>query len=74
VITKYVSVSSMIASIAFPIMILFVFKEPELSYRLFAIATALLVILTHHKNIQRLINGCENKVNLFKKKDPDANR
>jgi len=74
VLTKYVSVSSMIASIAFPIMILFVFKEPELSYRLFAVATALLVILTHHKNIQRLIKGCENKVNLFKKKDSDANR
>ncbi len=66
--TRYVSLSSISASVAFPVLILFIFREPEISYRLFAIATACLVILTHYKNIDRLLHGNENKVSLFKKK------
>ncbi|XZF13861.1 glycerol-3-phosphate 1-O-acyltransferase PlsY [Chitinophagaceae bacterium MMS25-I14] len=66
--TRYVSLSSISASIAFPVLILFIFREPELSYRLFAIATACLVVLTHHKNIGRLLHGNESKVPLFRKR------
>jgi len=66
--TRYVSLSSITASIAFPLMILFIFREPELSYRIFAIATACLVVLTHHKNINRLLNGSESKVAMFRKR------
>jgi acyl phosphate:glycerol-3-phosphate acyltransferase len=68
VITQYVSLSSISASIAFPVIILFIFKEPELMWRLFAIVAALVVILTHHKNIGRLVSGSESKMNLFKRK------
>jgi acyl phosphate:glycerol-3-phosphate acyltransferase len=71
--TRYVSLSSISASIAFPLLILFIFQEPEISYKLFAIATAVLVVLTHHKNIGRLLTGNESKVPLFRKrrdKDP----
>lgn len=64
--TRYVSLSSIIASIAFPILILYIFNEPEVYYRIFAIAVALMVVLTHQKNIARLLNGNENKVPLFK--------
>lgn len=67
-VTRYVSLSSITASIAFPLMIFFIFREPELSYRIFAIATAFLVVLTHHKNINRLINGSESKVAIFRKR------
>ncbi len=67
-ITRYVSLSSITASIAFPVMIFFIFREPEMSYRIFAIATACLVVLTHHKNINRLINGSESKVAMFRKR------
>ena len=69
-VTRYVSLSSITASIAFPLLILFIFNAhaQELSYRLFAIATAFLVVLTHHKNIGRLLNGNENKVPLFRKR------
>jgi len=67
--TRYVSLSSISASIAFPLMILFIFREPEWSYKLFAIGTAALVVLTHHKNISRLLNGNESKVPIFKKRD-----
>ncbi len=66
--TRYVSLSSISASVAFPLLILFIFREPELSYRVFAIATACLVILTHYKNINRLINGNESKVPMFRKR------
>lgn len=67
--TRYVSLSSISASIAFPLLILFIFREPELSYKIFAIGTAALVVLTHHKNITRLITGSESKVPIFKKRD-----
>ena len=68
--TRYVSLSSITASIAFPLLILFIFNAhaQELSYRLFAIATAFLVVLTHHKNISRLLSGNENKVPFFRKR------
>ncbi len=66
--TRYVSLSSITASIAFPVLLLFIFKGQETAYTLFAISTALLVILTHHKNINRLIHGNESKVDLKKLK------
>lgn len=68
-VTRYVSLSSISASIAFPLLILFIFREPELSYKIFAIGTAFLVVLTHHKNIGRLLTGNESKVPIFKKRD-----
>jgi acyl-phosphate glycerol-3-phosphate acyltransferase len=68
-VTRYVSLSSITASVAFPIMIFFVFREPEIMYRVFALATAIMVVLTHHKNINRLLAGNESRVPLFKKKD-----
>ncbi len=66
--TRYVSLSSIAAGIAFPVLIFFIFHEPELSYRVFAISTSLLVVLTHHKNINRLLNGNESKVPFFRKR------
>ncbi len=65
--TKYVSLSSIIASVSFPILLFFFFAGQEPSYKIFAIATACLVVLTHHKNIGRLLNGNESKVRLNKK-------
>jgi glycerol-3-phosphate acyltransferase PlsY len=52
------------------VLILFIFKDksPEISYKLFAIATACMVVLTHHKNISRLLAGNESKVRLIKRK------
>lgn len=66
--TQYVSLSSITASLAFPILILFIFREPEFMYKIFAIATAILVVLSHHKNISRLVAGNENKIPIYKKK------
>jgi acyl phosphate:glycerol-3-phosphate acyltransferase len=74
-ITQYVSLSSISASVAFPVIILVIFREPEVMYRIFAVAAALVVVLTHHKNINRLLQGNESKMNLFKgKKSPTQNK
>jgi glycerol-3-phosphate acyltransferase PlsY len=67
--TRFVSLSSILASIAFPLFILVVFNEPEPLYRVFAIAVALLVILTHQKNIGRLLQGNESKARIFRRRD-----
>ncbi|HLR37257.1 MAG TPA: glycerol-3-phosphate acyltransferase, partial [Chitinophagaceae bacterium] len=60
--TKYVSLSSILAGIAFPLLIIFIFRDQGVVFRVFAIATALLVVLTHQKNIGRLLKGEENKI------------
>jgi glycerol-3-phosphate acyltransferase PlsY len=65
--TRFVSLSSMLAGLVFMVLILFIFKEKETSYRIFAIIVALLVVITHQKNIGRLLKGNENKAPLFKK-------
>jgi glycerol-3-phosphate acyltransferase PlsY len=67
--TRFVSLSSILASLAFPVFILIVFNVDNTAYRIFAIAVALLVIMTHQKNIGRLLSGSENKVPIFKNRD-----
>lgn len=67
--TRFVSLSSLIAGIAFMVLILFIFNEKETMYRLFAIIVAFMVIITHQKNISRLLKGTENKVPLFKNRN-----
>lgn len=67
--TRWVSLSSILASIAFPVFILVIFNEPERLYRVFAITVAMLVLLTHQKNISRLLKGDENKVPILKYRD-----
>ena len=59
----------MLAGIAFMVLILFIFKEKETLYRLFAVIVAVMVVITHQKNITRLIKGTENKVPIFKNRD-----
>jgi glycerol-3-phosphate acyltransferase PlsY len=72
--TRFVSLSSILASLALPILILVIFNEPEPLYRIFAIAVALLVILTHQKNIHRLLNGSESKARILKYRDRKRER
>lgn len=72
--TRFVSLSSMLASVAFAVFILVIFNEKEPLYRAFAIAVALLVVLTHQKNISRLLKGNESKVPIFKYRDRKRER
>jgi len=72
--TRFVSLSSILASIAFAVLILFIFNEKEPLYRAFAIAVALLVILTHQKNISRMLRGSESKIPILKYRDKRRGR
>ena len=67
--TRWVSLSSILACVAFPIFILFIFNEPEHLYRIFAVIVALMVVFSHQKNIGRLLNGSESKVPILKHRD-----
>ena len=68
-ITRWVSLSSVLASVAFPVFILVIFNEPEHLYRVFAITVAMLVLLTHQKNITRIFRGSESKASILKHRD-----
>lgn len=72
--TRFVSLSSILASVSFAIFILFIFNEKEPLYRVFAIAVAFIVILTHQKNINRLLKGTESKVPILKHRDRRRNK
>ena len=67
-ISRYVSLSSILAGLSFPILVIFVFKTPINSMIFFSILVSIVLLLTHRKNIERLIHKQENKANLFKKR------
>jgi len=65
--TRYVSLSSICAGFAFPFSIVFVFRTPYKSLLLYGMCICALILITHQKNIERLLKGKESKINLFKK-------
>lgn len=67
-ITKYVSLSSICAGFTFPIGIVFVLHSSIKSEVLYGICVCVLILVTHQKNLERLLKGKETKVYLFKKK------
>ena len=67
--TRFVSLSSILAGVAFMVFILFVYNAHEPLYRIFAIIVALMVVLTHQKNISRILKGTESKVPILKYRD-----
>lgn len=61
-----VSLSSMLATLAFPVVsLLGFFGPPEPLLVVFGFVMFILVVLTHQKNIARMLKGNENRVNLF---------
>lgn len=70
--TGIVSVSSMSAGIAFPILLFTLFPTPSLVFRIFAIAVAIALLVTHRENIGRLMRGEEKKLIRFRRKKPAA--
>ena len=68
-VSKYVSLGSMIAALAFPLLLLLPrFHPDEPLLIIFGFVLSLLVILTHKKNISRLLQGQESKIHILKKK------
>ena len=66
--TRYVSLSSILAAISFPFFAIYIFHRDEPLLIAFGVAAALMVVITHKKNIIRLLNGEESKANLFRNK------
>ena len=67
-ISKYVSLGSIIASMSFPFFVMIVLSSVNSSLNLFAIFVPILSLITHQKNIERLIRGEETKVIFGKNK------
>ncbi len=64
--TRYVSLSSMFAGISFPFFLHFGLHNTNEILTIFSITVAVLLVLTHRKNIKRLLKNQESKVPLFR--------
>lgn len=67
-VSKYVSLSSIIAGLFFPFGVYYLSDTLVPTMMIFAIFVPILLIATHQRNIERLVRGNENKVILRKKK------
>jgi glycerol-3-phosphate acyltransferase PlsY len=66
--TKYVSAGSITAGISYPIMIFTAFNYNSMVLNILSILIAVLLVITHRKNIERLIKGEESKAGFLVKK------
>lgn len=68
-VTHYVSLASMVAGVCYPI---FTLTSPKVGHLppfiIFSFIVAILLIYTHRKNIQRLKEGTESKIYVWKRK------
>lgn len=67
-VSRYVSLSSMLAALSFPLFSILVFAERNVAMMVVSLLVFVLIVITHRKNIGRLIKGEENRANLFGKK------
>ncbi|MFO7978917.1 MAG: glycerol-3-phosphate 1-O-acyltransferase PlsY [Bacteroidales bacterium] len=65
--TRYVSLGSLSAALAFPVAVIWILDINLLPVIVFSIMVAIFVVLTHLKNIKRLLHGRENKISFRKK-------
>ncbi len=66
--SNYVSLSSIAAGFTFPLSVTFIYHTTIRSVILYGMCICVLILITHQKNLERLLKGKESKVNLFKKK------
>ncbi len=66
---QYVSLGSMLAALSFPLLLLIPrFKPDDPAVIMFGFLMFTVVMITHQKNITKLLNGEENKARLWKRK------
>lgn len=68
-VSHYVSLSSMTAGVLLPVYVVLVSGETDPPAVIFACVVAVALIITHRRNIKRLLNGTESKIYLHKPKD-----
>lgn len=66
VFTQIVSFSSIICSLLFPFIVIFLFDEQRLPLIILSIAVAIFIPYTHRENIKRLLAGTEKKFDFGK--------
>lgn len=67
--TRYVSLSAILGALMLPICVLWIWNENEVLYRVFTLLIAFLVIITHQKNIGRILRGVESRIPILKHRD-----
>ncbi len=63
---RCVSLASMTAGLVFPILVISLFNTGHVALTAFSVLVAAMLIITHKRNIDRLLKKQESKVNLFK--------
>ncbi|MDI9342746.1 MAG: glycerol-3-phosphate 1-O-acyltransferase PlsY, partial [Sediminibacterium sp.] len=63
--SRYVSLSSMSAGLSYPLILNLIMHNQNKVLILFSVAVAVLLVITHRKNILRLLKKQESKVGLF---------
>lgn len=66
--TGYISLGSMSAGVAFPVLLFTLFDSPSILFKIFSVFISVALLITHRNNIKRLINGTEGRL-IRKKKD-----
>ncbi len=66
-ITRYVSLGSIMAGISYPIILNLGMHNTDVILVVFSILTAVLLVITHRKNIVRLVNKQEARIKLYNK-------
>ena len=64
---KYVSLSSIFSALSLPIFIYLIYKNISLTF--FGIIIAILIVVRHKSNIEKLLNGTESKFGIKKNKN-----
>ena len=69
--SKYVSLGSMVSTLSFPLMLIFIprFHPESPVITAFGFGIFVMVVLTHKKNLKRLLHGEENKTYLIPRKN-----
>jgi glycerol-3-phosphate acyltransferase PlsY len=68
--TRYVSLGSITAALAFPLIITLAYEPKSSSLVVFGIFISIMVLITHQRNIERLLRRSESRVNLRWAKNP----
>ena len=67
ILSNYVSLGSIIAALAFALLLWFAFPIQTFALPVFGSLLSVVVIIAHRKNITRILAGTESKMNLFKR-------
>jgi acyl phosphate:glycerol-3-phosphate acyltransferase len=63
--TGIVSIASMLAGLSFPVLLFLIFNTPSLLFKIFALVIGGALLVTHRKNIGRILRGEETKILKF---------